>query len=153
MRRDRYTYEYICTYTLGDIDRHLHMHMQIDRQTFGWIDRQTFGQIDRHLAFGFRQTFIDTWKNISTIGEIDLHLDIQSSISVRTSCLDRHQRRNHSTFQTWFQQNPSLSIKLGFKIQIWVKHNRTLITQNPVLICQIYPKNQVSVLNLGLNYL
>ena len=26
------------------------------------------------------------------------------------------------------------------KIQIWVKHNSTLITQNPVSIFQIYPK-------------
>ena len=28
-------------------------------------------------------------------------------------------------------------IKLDFKIQTWVKHNKTLITQNPVSIFQI----------------
>ena len=65
----------------------------------------------------------------------------------------RNNRRNHRTFQTRFQENPSFSIKLGFEIQIWVKHNRKLITQNQVSIFQIYPKNQVFILNIGLNYL
>ena len=44
-------------------------------------------------------------------------------------------------------------MKLGFKIQNWVKHNKTLITQNTVFIFQIYAKNSVFILNLGLKYL
>ena len=36
------------------------------------------------------------------------------------------------------------------KIQIWVKHNKTLITQNPVLIFQIVPKKLLIFVEKGL---
>ena len=44
---------------------------------------------------------------------------------------------------------PQSQLNLGFKIQTWVKHNKTLITQKPVWIFQIYPKTIGFLLNLG----
>ena len=55
--------------------------------------------------------------------------------------LSNYLRRNHRTFLTQLAKPKSKYKAIGLKIQIWVKHNRTLITQTPVSVFQIYPKN------------
>ena len=49
-----------------------------------------------------------------------------------------------------FSKTLVLVLNQVLKIQNWVQHNKTLIAQNPVLIFQSYPKNQVFILKPGL---